>query len=120
MHSIWADAGLEEKWRQYLLDHLTNVKPGLNYLLGSASSAGATVSHKNGFFQYDAGFTDNDIGIIQVDVNGERRAFAMSFLSQDVPIKHGDVPLGQTLVTLALDSFIRPTRSSPITAMGHG
>jgi beta-lactamase class A len=101
--AVWQTDLLSDAWRTYLLGHLAMVKPGLNYLVGSLS--GATVSHKNGFFEYSAGFVDNDIGIVQLRTGGRTVAFAVAFLAEEVPTKYADVPLGQQLVRMAFAYF---------------
>lgn len=101
--ALWRGAILTPGWRDYLLNRLATVKPGLNYLTGSLS--GAVVSHKNGFFEYDEGFVDNDLGIVRFQRGPGEAAFAVTFLSEGVPTKYADVPLGQQLVQLAFAYF---------------
>lgn len=101
---IWNGDLLEPEWREYLLGHLENVKPGLNYLTASLP---ARVHHKNGFFPYPGGFVDNDAGIVRFTVGGVEYAFAITFLSEEVPVKYGDIPLGQTLAAMAYDFFVQ-------------
>jgi hypothetical protein len=106
--SIWRGSLLTPAWRDYLLRHLATVKPGLNYL--TASVAGTSVSHKNGFFAYSGGFVDNDIGIVRFAGREGEVAFAVSFLSEAVPVKYGDIVLGQQLVRLAYSYFVAAYR----------
>lgn len=100
---IWDGGLLEDEWRDYLLAHLENVKPGLNYLTAFVP---ARVSHKNGFFPYSGGYVDNDAGIVRLVVGEQEYAFAISFLSEEVPVKYADIPLGQTLVRMTYDFFL--------------
>lgn len=95
---------LTDEWRDYLLDKMTGVKPGLNYL----TSVGPTVpvSHKNGFFPTSAGwYVDNDIGIVRFERNGQQLAYAISIYSQHVPHKYDDLPLGQAVSVAAWNFF---------------
>jgi beta-lactamase class A len=103
--ALWKGAVLAPEWRAYLLARLAAVKPGLNYLTGVVGGAGVTVSHKNGFFEYGEGFVDNDVGIVRLKRRQEEVAFAITFLSEGVATKYGDVPLAQELVRLAFDHF---------------
>ena len=96
---------VDEQWRDYLLEKMTNVKPGLQYLL-PAGGGDARVSHKNGFTWMPGGWVDNDIGIVVFDSSGGPRAYAVSFYSQDVPWEYADVPLGQTLSRLVWQHFV--------------
>ncbi|MBT5774339.1 MAG: hypothetical protein HOH95_08180, partial [Dehalococcoidia bacterium] len=87
---------LTQEWRDYLLEKMTAVKPGLNYL--TSIGPDVPVSHKNGFFPTSAGwYVDNDIGIVRFERDGEQYAYAVSFFSQHVPNKYDDLPLGQGL-----------------------
>lgn len=91
---IW-DGRLTKPWRNHLLDQLTGVKPGLNYLMAVAPG---TVSHKNGFFPaLDGTYVDNDVAIIRFEQGGQEYAYAVSFFSQWVPVKYDDIPLGQSI-----------------------
>ncbi|MGE5594984.1 MAG: serine hydrolase [Hyphomicrobiales bacterium] len=83
--AIWSGDLLGPEWRDYLLAHLHNVKPGLNYLVASVPG---NVSHKNGFFPGGTGYVDNDAGIVRFTVGGREYAFAVTFLSQEVPVKY--------------------------------
>jgi beta-lactamase class A len=93
------------EWRDYLLEKMTNVKAGLQYLI-PAGVGDARVSHKNGFTWMPGGWVDNDIGIVVFHSGGAPRAYALSFYSQDVPWEYADVPLGQALSKLAWDYFV--------------
>jgi len=86
---------LELPWRDYLLEKMEGVKPGLQYLIGS--TPGGIVSHKNGFFA-SSGYIDNDIGIVRFNRGSVTYAYAISFFSQDVPSKYADISLGQDII----------------------
>lgn len=88
----------------YLLDRLSAVKPGLNYL--TAAVPEGVVSHKNGFLQADTGYVDNDAGIIRLTRGEDEYAYAMTFLSEEVPSKYSDIPLGQQLGSLAYATMV--------------
>src|SRR5690606_19565703 len=96
---------LETTYRDYLLfDAMANVKPGLNYLVGA--TPGGSVSHKNGFFPMTGGgYVDNDAGIVFFERDGVEYAYAVTFLSSDVPTKYAEIPLAQQLVTLTWEYF---------------
>ncbi len=95
---------LGEEMRAHLLGALSQVTPGLNYL--TASTPDAIVSHKNGFFPIPGGgWVDNDAGIVRFERNGQEYAYAVTFLSQDVPVRLGDITLGQNLMALTWDYF---------------
>ena len=71
LKALWDGRVLNPFWRDYMLQKMTLVKPGLNYLIAAGAGAGATVSHKNGFL-YEEGWADNDIGIVWYERGGER------------------------------------------------
>lgn len=91
-------------WRDYLLEKLTGVKPGLQYLIPAGVGA-ASVSHKNGFLWSPGGWVDNDAGIVIFSRGGTSYAYAISFFSQDVPNKYADIPLGQAVSSLVWQYF---------------
>lgn len=104
LRAAYADGLLKREWLDYLLEKMTGVKDGLNYLL--AVGPEVPVSHKNGFFPTDGGkWVDNDIGYVRFEQDGEERAYAVSFFSQFVPVKYGDVVLGQQLSTATWKFF---------------
>jgi hypothetical protein len=92
------------QWRDYLLQKMTGVKPGLQYLIPSGVGRGV-VSHKNGFSWMPGGWIDNDIGIVQFDSSAGRRAYAISYYTQDVPVEYQDIPLGQSVSRMAWEFF---------------
>jgi hypothetical protein len=93
---IYAGRVLSPQLTAYLLEAMTDVKPGLNYLTGILGWP-AVVSHKNGFFPDPEGWVDNDTAIVRFGPNLEY-AFAITFMSEGVPVKYADIPLGQALV----------------------
>ncbi|MCC7364067.1 MAG: serine hydrolase [Dehalococcoidia bacterium] len=93
-----------EPGRSYLLEAMTNVKPGLNYLT-AALPPEAVVSHKNGFFWNPDGYIDSDAGIVRFYRGGREYAYAITFLSEAVPVKYDDIPTAQELSRLAWDTF---------------
>ncbi len=96
LSALYGGIALSEPARSDLLERMTHVKPGLNYLL--AYGTGGTVSHKNGFFRIDDGtWVDNDIAIVRFDRNGREYAYAISFFSDYVATKYGDIGLGQQI-----------------------
>jgi beta-lactamase class A len=99
--ALWTGEVAEGEMRDYLLEVLEGVKPGLNYL--TAVVPDGTVSHKNGFFIGSNGYVDNDVGIIRLQRGDVEYAYALSFLSEQVPTEYGDVALGQQLGALAYE-----------------
>jgi hypothetical protein len=94
-----------------LWEGMTVVKPRLNYQL--AVGPDVPVSHRNGFFQSsDDSWDDNDVAIVRFEHDGQQRTHAISFFSQWVPEKYGDVALGQRLSTAAWTFFQRGYSSS--------
>lgn len=105
LRAIWDGRVLLPGWRDYLLQKMTLVKPGLNYLIPASVGAGATASHKNGFL-WEEGWADNDIGIVWFERGGQRYGYAISFFTQYVPTKYADIPLGQRVSSLAWQWFV--------------
>ena len=100
---IWSTPELAPDWRAYLLDRMTNVKPGLNYLMATVPGV---VSHKNGFLATtDGTYVDNDVAIVRLERGGVEYAYAISFFSQDLDVKYADIPLGQQLAHEAWTFF---------------
>lgn len=87
----------------YLIEAMTQVKPGLNYLTAIIGGT-AVVSHKNGFVWVPAGYVDNDAAIVRFGPNLEH-AYAITFLSEAVPVKYADIPTGQALVIETWEYF---------------
>jgi hypothetical protein len=92
------------QWRDYLMEKMVHVKPGLQYLLPAGVGNG-TVSHKNGFSWMPSGWIDNDIGIVTFDSSGGRRAYAISLYIEDIPTEYADIPIGQTVSRLVWEYF---------------
>jgi hypothetical protein len=99
--ALWTGVVVEGEMRDYLLEVLEGVKPGLNYL--TAVVPDGTVSHKYGFFIGSFGYVDYDVGIIRLLRGDVEYAYALSFLSEQVPTEYGDVALGQQLGALAYE-----------------
>jgi beta-lactamase class A len=100
---FWQGSVMSIEWRDYLFDKMTGVKPGLNYLIPAGVTDGV-VGHKNGFLALD-GWVDNDAGIVTFTRGGQSYAYAITFLTQSVPTKYGDIPLGQTVSSLVWQYF---------------
>ena len=94
--SFYHGAIVNYQWRDYLLEKMTGVKPGLQYLIPAGVGNGR-VAHKNGFSWVAGGWIDNDIGIVTFDSSGGPRAYAISFWSQDVSVEYADIPVGQSI-----------------------
>ena len=102
--ALWEGRVVSLDWRDYLLQKLTGVKPGLQYLI-PAGVGNAAVSHKNGFLVWYTGWVDNDAGIVTFQRGGRTYAYAISFFTQDVPSKYADIPLGQAVSRLVWQYF---------------
>ncbi len=96
---------LDEEHTAFVLDAMSNVTIGLNYLTASGVPADVTVSHKNGFFPSSSGYIDNDIGIVRFERGGEEHAYAVSFYSQYNPYKLSQIHLAQTMMANIWDYF---------------
>ena len=115
LKALWHHELLQEPWRAYLLEKMTGVKPGLNYLIppGVPGDSGSRVGHKNGFFwhPYEESWVDNDIGLVWRETEGQQYAYAISCLFQKVPEKYQNIALGQRLSWLtwqALNQLHQP------------
>ena len=101
---LWQGKVMSIASRDYLFDKLTEVKLGLNYLIPAGVTDGV-VGHKNGFFWLPEGYIDNDSGIVTFVRGGQTYAYALTFLTQAVPTKYGDIPLGQAISSLVWEHF---------------
>lgn len=105
---LWHGELLDGHWTRYLLDQLTQVKPGLNYLIpaGVPAHSGGRVAHKNGFLWHPLHrWVDNDIGIVWRETTGGAYAYCLALFFQDVAGKYHNVPLGQQLARLTWQAF---------------
>jgi hypothetical protein len=101
--AFYAGEVLSAELTSYLIEAMTQVKPGLNYL--TAIIAGpAVVSHKNGFVWVPEGYVDNDAAVVRFGPSLEY-AYAITFLSEGVPVKYADIPTGQALVIETWEYF---------------
>ncbi|MGE0134799.1 MAG: serine hydrolase [Dehalococcoidia bacterium] len=101
--ALWRHEAIPEpSWREFLLYHMTQVKPGLNYLTAVTP---ALVSHKNGFLPASTGYVDNDVAIVRFDARDGERAYAITFLSEGVANEYDDIPLGQQLTYMAYEAM---------------
>jgi hypothetical protein len=104
LKALWDGQVVAPGWRDYLLQKMTLVKPGLQYIIGSAGYE-ATQSHKNGFL-WEQGWADNDIGIVWYQRGAQRYGYAISFFSQYLKGKYDAIPLAQQLAAQAYDWFV--------------
>ena len=104
LQAVWQGEELSPEWRDYFFAKLTEVKPGLNYLIPAGVTDGVT-GHKNGFFWLPEGWIDNDTGIVTFERGGQTYAYALTFLAQAVPAKYADIPLGQAISSLVWQHF---------------
>ncbi|HEY7268813.1 MAG TPA: serine hydrolase [Dehalococcoidia bacterium] len=94
---LWRGELLSPDLTQYILDRMSDVYPGLQYLLAAGAGPEAVVSHKNGFFWSDDGYFDNDAGIVAVYSDGGFYAYAISYYASYVPEEFADVDAGQRI-----------------------
>ena len=110
---LWGAKFLSPEWSQYLLEKMTHVKPGLNYLIqaGVPANAAAVVGHKNGYFQTYAGdWVDNDVGVVWSTDPANPYAYAISLYMHDLPEQFGpEIFTGQRLSSLAWNWFDDPS-----------
>lgn len=90
--------------RDYLLEVLSEVTPGLNYLT-AAVPAPAHVSHKNGFLHSSLGWVDNDAGIVRFQRGDETYAYAITMLFSELPARYDHLPVAREISTLAWQHF---------------
>jgi hypothetical protein len=103
---LYREELLNPAWTGYLIDKMTNVKPGLNHLIPTGvSDPTALVAHKNGYIDYVPYYVDNDIGLVIFNRGGKQYAYALTFWSQDNPWVLSDVTLGQTVSRLVWEYF---------------
>jgi hypothetical protein len=104
LEALWNGQVVSDGWRDYMLQKMTLVKPGLQYIIGS-SGGGAVRSHKNGFL-WEQGWADNDIGIVWFNRGGQRYGYAISFYSQNLRGKYDAIPIAQTVAAQAYAWFV--------------
>lgn len=103
LEALYQGRLLDSEWTAWLLEAMTRVKPGLNYL--TAYGTGGVVSHKNGFLPEGGTWVDNDAGVVRFERGGQEYAYAITFLSEGVNTKYADIPLGQQLSQMAWEHF---------------
>jgi hypothetical protein len=97
---------LNQQWTEYLIEKMSHVKPGLNFLIpAGVSDPTAVVAHKNGYIDYVPYYVDNDIGLVIFTRGDKRYAYALTFWSQDNPWVLSDATLGQTVSRLVWEHF---------------
>ncbi len=106
LSKLWHGEILDPQWTAYLLRHMTEVSPGLRYLLERGTSYEAVVHHKNGFYgTEEGGYVDNDVGIVSFTVDGTVYAYAISYFGSNVMGEFADASLGQELSAIAWSFF---------------
>ena len=88
LSATWHERVLDDVWTRYVLEKMTQVSPGLNYLIpaGLPRDSGAVVGHKNGWFTDTLGReVDNDVGLVWRDSVHPPVAFAIATLFESVP-----------------------------------
>ena len=105
LSALWRGEILTPEWTEYLLDRLTGVSPGLQYLIGASGGGRAVVSHKNGYYWTPNGHTDNDTGIVRFSVGGVEHAYAVSYYAAQLKAEFADIVIGQRLMRLVWNYF---------------
>ena len=103
--ALWRGEILTPEWTEYLLDRLTGVSSGLQYLIGASGGGSAVVSHKNGYYWTPNGHTDNDAGIVRFYVGGVEHAYAVSYYAAHLKAEFADIVIGQKLMRLVWNYF---------------
>jgi beta-lactamase class A len=103
--ALWRNEILSPEWTDYLLDRMTRVSPGLQYLVGYARLNGAVVSHKNGYSWSPRGYSDNDAGIVRFSSGGSTHAYAVSYYADQLRRELGDVAVAQRLMRIIWNYF---------------
>lgn len=109
---LWNHAVLPPDWSQYLITRMTQVKPGLNYLIpaGVPKDATAMAAHKNGYLQDNTGtWVENDIGVVWSTDPAKPYAYAISMYIHDMAEEFGpELFTGQRISSLAWHWFEDP------------
>jgi hypothetical protein len=105
LSALWHNQILSPEWTAYLLERMTRVSPGLQYLVGSSGGGLAVVSHKNGYFWTPNGYTDNDVGIVRFKVGGTEHAYAVSYYASNLRGELADAAFAQRLMGVIWNYF---------------
>jgi len=93
------------EWTAYAIDRLLDIKPGLNYVLPLFLPPQVRVAHKIGYYQGWNGWVYNDVGIVMMVQGGEQIAYAISYLSQEMPSEYAGYISGAELSKTVYDWF---------------
>jgi Beta-lactamase enzyme family len=103
--ALWRDDILSPEWTSYLMNRMTRVSPGLQYILGSSAGFSTVVSHKNGYYWTPEGHTDSDVGIVRFTVAETEYAYAVSYYAAHLDDEFDDIGVAQRLMRVARDYF---------------
>lgn len=93
-------------WTAYALNRLRDVDYNLNYMLPGWLPAAADVAHKIGYHWDDDGWVNNDAGIVTFNAgDGQTRAYAISYFSQQAATESIGNYLGARLSAVTWDHF---------------
>jgi hypothetical protein len=77
----------------------------LNYVLPLFLPPQVRVAHKIGYYQGWNGWVYNDVGIVMMVQGGEQIAYAISYLSQEMPSEYAGYISGAELSKTVYDWF---------------
>jgi hypothetical protein len=93
-----------QQWTMYALGKLYDIKPTLNYIIPGQLPDVANVAHKIGYYADSDGWVVADAGIVSFDdATGQRRSYAITYLSQRAPSEYAGYSFGAKLSRMVWD-----------------
>ena len=103
---LWRNEILSPEWTSYLLERMTRVSSGLQFILGTFAGSGNVVSHKNGYtWSPESRHTDGDVGLVRFTVGDTEYAYAVSYYASQLDDELGDIGIAQRLMRITRDYF---------------
>jgi hypothetical protein len=104
--ALWRNEILSPEWTSYLLERMTRVSSGLQFILGTLAGSGNVVSHKNGYtWSPESRHTDGDVGLVRFTVGDTEHAYAVSYYASQLSSELGDIGIAQRLMRIIRDYF---------------
>jgi Beta-lactamase enzyme family len=104
--ALWRNEILSPEWTSYLLERMTRVSSGLQFILGTFGGSGTVVSHKNGYtWSPESRHTDGDVGLVRFTVGDTEYAYAVSYYASQLDDELGDIGIAQRLMRITRDYF---------------
>jgi len=104
--ALWRNEILSPEWTSYLLERMTRVSSGLQFILGTFAGSGTVVSHKNGYtWSPESRHTDGDVGLVRFTVGDTEHAYAVSYYASQLSDELGDIAIAQRLMRITRDYF---------------